>query len=121
MTQTERVEIIRAHFPGYDAPLDSKCEKPKYYGVMRTPQANALIREAEPPVYKFTVRLPRKSHQVMFLLKELGYRNIAEWINECINDLWRRFEEKRKTVPGANGNGLADGNGDESPLEIIGG
>lgn len=120
MTQTERVAIIGAFFPGYDAPLDSKCERPKYYGVMRTPQANALIRKAEPPIYKFTVRLKRKDHQLMFLLKELGYKNIAQWIEECIADLWRRFEEKRKTTPGANGSGHPDENGDESPVDIIG-
>lgn len=60
MTQNERIEAIRSVFPGYSKPLDSMCKRPEYYGVKRTPEAQALISKKRPKrdVYNLHVCVP---------------------------------------------------------------
>ncbi len=49
MTGKQRVKAIRAVFPRYDQPLDSKCNNPKKYGIMRIPEAEAIARSGIAP------------------------------------------------------------------------
>lgn len=47
MTQKERVAILKTMFAGYDAPLDSKLQRPSQYGVTYTKAARRLLKKCE--------------------------------------------------------------------------
>lgn len=48
----DMVEVVREHYPKFDKPLQSKCERTKSYGVMLVPDAMELLHDrfgATPP------------------------------------------------------------------------
>lgn len=48
MTSKDRVKIVRsAGYCGYDQPLDSKCDHPEKYAVMRIPEVELLINASD--------------------------------------------------------------------------
>lgn len=72
MTGKQRVKIIRAVFPRYDQPLDSKCNNPRKYGVQRTPDAEALLNGYASPDRAGSPRngFRTKPHKHTFWLSE---------------------------------------------------
>lgn len=92
MIQRERVEILRSHYPGYDAPLDSKAHNPQIYGVTLTAAARELLRggaKKKAPVYKLTIRLDREREAQ--LRAALKGKEPADWVRE-------RIEQKIKSA-----------------------
>ena len=100
MTQNERIEAIRSVFPGYSKPLDSMCKRPEYYGVKRTPEAQALISKKRPKrdVYNLHVCVPNGFVDMVEFrrqLIEMGYGNFSNWVLRCIR---RQQEEYRHRI-----------------------
>lgn len=101
MNQNERIEAIRSVFPGYSKPLDSMCKRPEYYGVKRTPEAQALISKKRPKrdVYNLHVCVPNGFVDMVEFrrqLIEMGYGNFSNWVLRCIR---RQQEEYKKERP----------------------
>lgn len=101
MNQNERIEVIRAVYPGYSKPLDSMCKRPEYYGVKRTPEAQALISKKRPKrdVYNLHVCVPNGFVDMVEFrrqLIEMGYGNFSNWVLRCIR---RQQEEYKKGRP----------------------
>ena len=85
MNQKERVDLLRQHFPGYDAPLDSKAMRPQIYGISHTSKAREILKgckKEKSPVYKLTIRLDRG--QEKDLRNALKGKEPAEWVREMI-------------------------------------
>ena len=98
MTQNERIEAIKNVFPGYSKPLDSMCKRPEYYGVKRTPEAQALIvkKQRKRDVYNLHVCVPNGFVDMVEFrrqLIEMGYGNFSNWVLRCIR---RQQEEYKK-------------------------
>lgn len=105
MTQRERVEIIRAHYPGYDAPLDSKVNRPQIYGITLTAGARQLLQGAKKqksPVYKLTIRLDRQRETELRLA--LKGKEPADWVREMIDRKIKKSAQLRQQT-GQNGCG----------------
>lgn len=86
MTQRDRVNIIKAHYPGYDTPLDSKVNRPQIYGITLTAGARQLLQGAKKqksPVYKLTIRLDRQRETELRLA--LKGKEPADWVREMID------------------------------------
>ena len=106
MTQNERIEAIRSVFPGYSKPLDSMCKRPEYYGVKRTPEAQALISKKRPKrdVYNLHVCVPNGFVDMVEFrrhLIEMGYGNFSNWVLRCIRR--QQDEYKKRKAPVKNG------------------
>ena len=109
MTQNERIEAIRSVFPGYSKPLDSMCKRPEYYGVKRTPEAQALISKKRPKrdVYNLHVCVPNgfvDMAEFRRQLIEMGYGNFSNWVLRCI----RRQQEEYRHRKAPTGSAKAD-------------
>lgn len=106
MNQNERIEAIRAVYPGYSKPLDSMCKRPEYYGVKRTPEAQALIsrKRQKREVYNLHVCVPHgfvDMAEFRRQLIEMGYGNFSGWVLRCIR---RQQEEyKKRKAPAKDG------------------
>ena len=109
MTQNERIEAIRSVFPGYSKPLDSMCKRPEYYGVKRTPEAQALVSKKRPKrdVYNLHVCVPNGFVDMVEFrrqLIEMGYGNFSNWVLRCI----RRQQEEYRHRKAPTGSAKAD-------------
>ena len=109
MTQNERIEAIRSVFPGYSKPLDSMCKRPEYYGVKRTPEAQALIskKRQKRDVYNLHVCVPNGFVDMVEFrrqLIEMGYGNFSNWVLRCI----RRQQEEYRHRKSPTGSAKAD-------------
>ena len=109
MTQNERIEAIRSVFPGYSKPLDSMCKRPEYYGVKRTPEAQALIskKRQKRDVYNLHVCVPNGFVDMVEFrrqLIEMGYGNFSNWVLRCI----RRQQEEYRHRKAPTGSAKAD-------------
>ena len=109
MTQNERIEAIRSVFPGYSKPLDSMCKRPEYYGVKRTPEAQALVSKKRPKrdVYNLHVCVPNGFVDMVEFrrqLIEMGYGNFSNWVLRCI----RRQQEEYRHRKAPAGSAKAD-------------
>ena len=109
MTQNERIEAIRSVFPGYSKPLDSMCKRPEYYGVKRTPEAQALIskKRQKRDVYNLHVCVPNgfvDMAEFRRQLIEMGYGNFSNWVLRCI----RRQQEEYRHRKAPAGSAKAD-------------
>lgn len=109
MNQNERIEVIRAVYPGYSKPLDSMCKRPEYYGVKRTPEAQALIskKQRKRDVYNLHVCVPNGFVDMVEFrrqLIEMGYGNFSNWVLRCI----RRQQEEYRHRKSPTGSAKAD-------------
>jgi len=67
----QRIKAIRAVFPRYDQPLDSKCKYPERYGIMRVPEAEEIANGITPDSRTRPVREFRtKPYKHTFWLEE---------------------------------------------------
>lgn len=83
MNGKQRIKAIRAVFPRYDQPLDSKCKYPERYGIMRVPEAEAIangiapdrrispVREFRTKPYKHTFWLEKTQEGLMHKARRL--------------------------------------------------
>lgn len=97
MTQKERVAILKEHFSGYDAPLDSKVMRPQQYGITHTAKARQLLqgcKKEKSPVYKLTIRLDRGQEDE--LRKALKGKEPTEWLREIIQRKIERASRLRE-------------------------
>ena len=109
MTQNERIEAIRSVFPGYSKPLDSMCKRPEYYGVKRTPEAQALISKKRPKrdVYNLHVCVPNGFVDMVEFrrqLIEMGYGNFSNWVLRCIRRQQEEYRHRKAPTGSAKAN-----------------
>lgn len=109
MNQNERIEVIRSVYPGYSKPLDSMCKRPEYYGVKRTPEAQALIskKRRKRDVYNLHVCVPNGFVDMVEFRRQLidmGYGNFSNWVLRCI----RRQQEEYRHRKAPTGSAKAD-------------
>ena len=109
MTQNERIEAIRRVFPGYSKPLDSMCKRPEYYGVKRTPEAQALISKKRPKrdVYNLHVCVPNGFVDMVEFrrqLIEMGYGNFSNWVLRCIRRQQEEYRHRKSPTGSAKAN-----------------
>lgn len=116
MTINERVEKIRAVCPGYTKPIDSYCNRPEWYGVRRTAEAEAAIakpkKDRHRPCYKLSVRIPESFVDMSEFHEQLiamGYAGFTGWIKACIR---RQQEEYKHRMKGKSP--VATANSDEA-------
>lgn len=105
MTQSERVKIIKAQYPGYDTPLDSKVNRPQVYGITLTTGARQLLqgsKKQKSPVYKLTIRLDRQRETELRLA--LKGKEPADWVREMIDRKIKKSAQLRQQT-GQNGCG----------------
>ena len=109
MTQNERIETIRSVFPGYSKPLDSMCKRPEYYGVKRTPEAQALIskKRQKRDVYNLHVCVPNgfvDMAEFRRQLIEMGYGNFSNWVLRCIRRQQEEYRHRKAPTGSAKAN-----------------
>ena len=109
MTQNERIEAIRSVFPGYSKPLDSMCKRPEYYGVKRTPEAQALVSKKRPKrdVYNLHVCVPNgfvDMAEFRRQLIEMGYGNFSNWVLRCIRRQQEEYRHRKAPTGSAKAN-----------------
>ena len=109
MTQNERIEAIRSVFPGYSKPLDSMCKRPEYYGVKRTPEAQALVSKKRPKrdVYNLHVCVPNGFVDMVEFrrqLIEMGYGNFSNWVLRCIRRQQEEYKKRKAPTGSAKAN-----------------
>ena len=109
MTQNERIEAIRSVFPGYSKPLDSMCKRPEYYGVKRTPEAQALIskKRQKRDVYNLHVCVPNgfvDMAEFRRQLIEMGYGNFSNWVLRCIRRQQEEYRHRKAPTGSAKAN-----------------
>ena len=109
MTQNERIEAIRSVFPGYSKPLDSMCKRPEYYGVKRTPEAQALVSKKRPKrdVYNLHVCVPNGFVDMVEFrrqLIEMGYGNFSNWVLRCIRRQQEEYRHRKSPTGSAKSN-----------------
>ena len=109
MTQNERIEAIRSVFPGYSKPLDSMCKRPEYYGVKRTPEAQALIskKRQKRDVYNLHVCVPNGFVDMVEFrrqLIEMGYGNFSNWVLRCIRRQQEEYRHRKSPTGSAKAN-----------------
>ena len=109
MTQNERIEAIRSVFPGYSKPLDSMCKRPEYYGVKRTPEAQALVSKKRPKrdVYNLHVCVPNGFVDMVEFrrqLIEMGYGNFSNWVLRCIRRQQEEYRHRKAPTGSAKAN-----------------
>ena len=109
MTQNERIEAIRSVFPGYSKPLDSMCKRPEYYGVKRTPEAQALIskKRQKRDVYNLHVCVPNgfvDMAEFRRQLIEMGYGNFSNWVLRCIRRQQEEYKKRKAPTGSAKAN-----------------
>jgi hypothetical protein len=108
VTQKERVEVLNPVFPGYDAPLDSKVQRPQRYGVTYTHAARALLNGVSGSRQKIYYLSTRMSKERETQLREaLKVKEPADWLREQIDRVIKRAARLREQ---ANGKGLTNTN-----------
>lgn len=103
MNQKERVEILHPIFPGYDNPLDSKCQNPERYGVTRTRAAREAllgIKKKGSETYYLSTRMSRE-REAQF--RAAINKEPPEWLREQIDRAIEKAareqtERQRKTT-----------------------
>lgn len=93
------VATVHKRFPGYDTTLQSKVERPDYYGIRLLPEAEtALLREFAPEIVRSDrrwdrhrrtsrdgVRLDEDVHDTLLLLfKRYGHRTVQDGLEHLV-------------------------------------
>lgn len=92
METTERVNIIKAVFEGYDRPLDVKARNPQRYAVVLCTRARELLRGKRPikNYWYLSARVKNayaEKAQVEEWLEICGYSEKQAWVNQCLKRL----------------------------------
>jgi len=100
MTQKERVMILNPVFTGYDAPLDSKIQKPQKYGITYTRKARDLlggVKQSKQPIYYLSVRMDKGKEAA--LREALGDKEPCDAAREWIERVIKRSKKAAPTAP----------------------
>lgn len=99
MTQKERVAILNPVFSGYDAPLDSKIQKPQKYGITYTRRAREIlggVPQNKQATYYLSVRLGKEREAE--LREALKGKEPCDWLREQVDRVIKRHKKAAPTA-----------------------